>query len=114
MKRTPDLIVLHAGTNDLRTNTAVQVAQSVMKLALQMKTEQNDVMVSGLTARSDDMSEKISQVNQTLLKECENYNLHFINNGNIEAEKHLNGSGLHLNFQGTLLLAKNFIDSIKI
>ena len=37
----------------------------------------------------------------------------FIDNSNIEY-KHLNGSGLHLNSKGTIMLAANFIENIKI
>ena len=39
-------------------------------------------------------------------------NLGIISNDNID-EKHLNGSGLHLNQKGTLTLARNLISHIK-
>ena len=87
-----------------------------MKLALDMKGNENDVMLSSLIARSDDedLHQKLLQVNEVLEAECQRYNLCFINNGNICPTQHLNGGGLHLNYKGTVLLASNFIDHIKI
>ena len=117
MKRCPDLIVLHAGTNNLRDEgPARQIAENVMKLALDMKVESNDVMVSGLITRTDDedLNLKLMEVNKILEAECKRYSLCFIDNRNISATQHLNGGGLHLNYQGTIVLASNFIDHIKI
>ena len=117
MKRSPDLIVLHAGTNNLRNEEPANViAEKLMKLALNMKENENDVMVSSLIARSDDndLQLKLMQVNEVLEAECQRYNLCFIDNGNISPTQHLNGGGLHLNYKGTVLLASNFIDHIKI
>ena len=37
----------------------------------------------------------------------------FIDNSNIE-QKHLNGSGLHLNSKGAIMLAANFLENIKV
>ena len=102
MKRSPDLIVLHAGTNNLRDEEpARRIAENIMKLALDMKKESNDVMVSGLIARSDnaDLQQKLLEVNKLLDEECKRYDLCFINNDNICATQHLNGGGLHLNYQ---------------
>ena len=42
-------------------------------------------------------------------RECERLRLGFIDNSNIDPESHLNGSGLHLNMEGTIILANNFI-----
>ena len=117
MKRSPDLIVLHAGTNNLRNEEPARViADKVMKLALDMKGNENDVMVSSLIARADDedLQQKLMQVNEVLEAECQRYNLCFIDNGNISPTQHLNAGGLHLNYKGTILLASNSTDHIKI
>ena len=110
LKRTPELIVLQAGTNDLRDN----IASDIIKLALDMKTDLNDVMVSSLTSRADKLNAMGSEVNSILKKECERYDIFFIDNTNISINEHLNGSGLHLNYNGTVTLANNFLNSIKI
>ena len=116
MRRTPDLVVLHAGTNDLRDETADHIASSIMKLALEIKGDQNDVMVSSIIDRTDseELYQKSVRVNEVLKLECSKYHLHFIDNSNIDGWTNLNGSGLHLNYKGTLALAKNFMESIKI
>ena len=117
MKRAPDLIILHAGTNNLRDEgPARQIAENLMRLALDMKVGTNDVMVSGLIARNDDedLHQKLMEVNEVLEMECMRYGLCFIDNRNISATQHLNGGGLHLNYQGTTILASNFVDHIKL
>ena len=70
-RRNPDLIIIHAGTNDLRGNTAIKVASDLMKLALDLKTDNNDIMVSGLTSRADALNTKTKQVNINLKTECD-------------------------------------------
>jgi hypothetical protein len=117
MRHSPDLIVLHAGTNNLRSEMpAKRIAENIMKLALEIKSDTNDVMLSSLICRSDDvnLNQKLLDVNRHLQEECNRYSLVFINNNNIDASKHLNGGGLHLNFDGTLALSRNLLDSIKI
>ena len=114
MKHNPDLVVIHAGTNNLRSDApANQIADDIIKLAMQVKGNDNDVMVSGLTTRVDGLSKKAQEVNLALVDECSKYSIHFINNQNIEG-CHLNGSGLHLNYKGTVLLANNFLEAIRI
>ena len=117
MRHAPDLIVLHAGTNNLRSPVpAKRIAENIMKLTLDIKNDINDVMVSSLIGRSDDQNlhRKAMEVNKVLEEECNRYNLYFINNDNIDTKEHLNGGGLHLNFEGSDLLSKNFLESIRI
>ena len=117
MRHSPDLVVLHAGTNNLRSEVpAKRIAENIMKLALEMKNDANDVMISSLICRSDDESlhQKSLEVNKVLLEECNRYSLVYINNNNIDASKHLNRGGLHLNYDGTVVLSKNFLDCIRI
>ena len=79
-----------------------------------MKTDINDVMISGITPRGDKLNAKAMEVNTSVQAECERYNLFFIDNTNIVTTKHLNGSGLHLNYKGTVKLANNFLSSIRL
>ena len=111
----PDLFILHGGSNELRSvKTPEEISDEVVKLALELKTDKNEVMVSGLVGRSDEHNEKGMKVNDFLKIKCSKYNLCFINNSNISVNKHLNGSGLHLNQTGTNALAKNFLRVINI
>ena len=51
-----DHIILHAVTNDLRTeNTASQIAKTTVDLATSLKNDDNTVTVSGIVPRLDDL-----------------------------------------------------------
>ena len=115
LKYNPDLIIIHCGSNDLRSQKSPNtIAEEIINLALRSKTETNDVVVSGLVARNDDLNLKGKQLNECLISKCEEKNLFYIDNTNIIASKHLNGSGLHLNHLGTSQLAKNFLNCINV
>ena len=64
VRHQPDLIILHVGTNDLRNEkSAKNIASDIMRLGLEMKTDVNDVMISGITSRGDSLNEKAIEVN---------------------------------------------------
>ena len=85
-----------------------------MKLALELKHPNKDIMISGIVPRMDKFNDKGIQVNIVLKSECKKYNFRFIDKENISTKKHLNGSGLHPNYNGTLMLVDNFLSCIKI
>ena len=67
----PDHIVLHAGTNDLRTeNTASQIAKATTDLAASLKNDGNTVTVSRIIQRLDELNNKANEVNRRLLLMC--------------------------------------------
>ena len=67
----PDHIVLHAGTNDLRTeNTASQIAKATIDLAASLKNDGNTVTVSRIIQRLDKLNNKANEVNRRLLLMC--------------------------------------------
>ena len=112
-----DLIVLHFGTNDLRSEkSANDIANGIVKIGIKMKTEANDVMISSIVPRADNehLDKKASQVNEILSELCHIYNFHLINNCSILKERHLNSSGLHLNMKGTYALANNLLNAIRL
>ena len=54
-----DVVILHCGTNDLRGNkSAEEIATNIINLAKEMKSEKNEVMVSGIIPRNDHLNEK--------------------------------------------------------
>ena len=73
-----------------------------------MKTDANEVIVSGIITRDDEFNEKGRQVNDFLKTECTKYALGFLDNANI-TNKYLNRSGIHLNYHATVALANNFL-----
>ena len=106
----PDHIVLHAGTNDLRTeNTASQIAKATIDLATSLKNDGNTVTVSGIVPRLDELNNKANEVNRRLVLMCKEKNISFLSHDeSIDPSKHLNESKLHLNSNGIKVFAENF------
>ena len=65
----------------------------------------------GMTNLSNDDGKAV-EVNKFLSQNCRIQNIPFIDNSNIDERCHLNGSGLHLNYGGTCILANNFLNCI--
>ena len=108
-----DLIILHCGTNDLRTSKSPnEISRMILELANDMKTEDNDVMISGILPRNDELNSKGKSVNSNLKTLCKD-KYHFIDNSNI-AFRHLNSSKLHLNIDGDYMLGSNFVNAINL
>ena len=111
LRRKPDLIILHCGTNNLReTKPANEIADDVIKLATEIKSDENNVMVNGLT--TDNLQEKSQKVNDILKIKSAQLGIYFIDNSNFK-QHHFNPKGIYLNFNGSEALARNFISSIK-
>ena len=110
----PDLYILHGGGNDLPSiKSAEKIADELINLASDLKTKENDVIVSSIIKRNDRYNEKGMNVNHFLKIKCNELSLGYIDNSNI-AINHLNNSGLHLNYFGTKALANNFLKAINI
>ena len=119
--RKPDILYIHSGTNDLypksgrdtenRENfplTPVQIVENLKCISqkLQVNFPDMKVIISNLTTRDDhgDVgTSKVRTVNSLIAKS----GLPYVSHNNIKSE-HLNGSKLHLNFDGTILMSKNF------
>ena len=101
LKFKSDLFILHCGTNDLKSEKPPEViANEIVKLA-------------AITSRRDELNQKASVVSKHLKVLCYNEYIEYIDNSNICSETHLNNSGLHLNFKGTITLSNNFIKNIQ-
>ena len=106
----PDHIILHAGTNDLRTeNTASQIAKATIDLATLLKNDDNTVTESGIVPRLDDLNNEANKVNHRLVLMCKERNISFLSHDeSIDPNKHLIESKLHLNSNGIKIFAENF------
>ena len=114
LKHSPDLVILHIGTNELRSKKdALQIAEEIIDLADHVKTTNNDVILSSLVVRSDLLNTKGMAVNRILKLKCAQRQYGYCDNDNIEI-KDLNKSGLHLTNMGSWQLATNFIDFIEL
>ena len=105
----PEHIILHVGTNDLNSEeTASQISNSIIDLANSLKNETNNIHVSLIVPRNDNLNNKVNEVNNRLINMCEQRNIKIINHSDtIDRSRHLNESHLHLNRYGTVEFAKN-------
>ena len=63
----PDTILLHHGTNDVRSEeSAEKIASNIINVALSAKNKKNTVYVSELTVRNDKYYRKGKEVNVIL------------------------------------------------
>ena len=114
LKFKSDLFISHCGRNDLKSEKKPEViANEIVNLAAMMRQPDNEVMISSITSRRDELNQKVSVVNKHLKVLCYNEYIEYIDNFNISRETHLNNSGLHLNFKGTITLSNNFIKNIQ-
>ena len=105
----PDVLVLHVGTNNLKSaNKPEDIANDIIKLATSIKSRVNEIIISGIVDRNDQFNTKGNEVNDILKTKCILNNFTFCDNSNILRSYHTNGSGLHLNYRGTVALANNF------
>ena len=72
LRKTPDNVVLHVGTNDLNSQLPKLTAEGIDNLALQIEGDasETNLAISGLIIRADDKDGKISSVNNILKKSC--------------------------------------------
>ena len=106
----PDHIILHTGTNDLRSEkTSSTIAKSIVDLAMSLKSSGSSVIVSGIVPRFDNLNNKASEVNNRLALMCKDKKVPFVSHSEtIDSSKHLNESKLHLNHNGIKVFAENF------
>ena len=110
-----DRIILHCGTNDIRSiKNPNDIADEIINLALDLKTEKNDLMISGIVPRRDKFNGKGVEVSKYLISQCNVNNIHYIDNKDINTTSDLNMSGLHLNKKGTYVLGGNLVNAIML
>ena len=67
----PEDIILHVGTNDLNSEkTASQISNSIIDLANSLKNETNNIHVSLIFPRNDNLNNKVNEVNNRLINMC--------------------------------------------
>ena len=112
-RKSPDKLILHIGTNDLRNCEPKIIADSIVNLITQIKEDSPNttVGISALLERKDcpKLATKVKQVNLILDNYCQLNKIPFLKNANININ-HLNSRGLHLSKLGTQSLQNNFIE----
>ena len=115
IEKKPDMLILHCGTNDLKTKKSeVEISEEIISLAKSVQSNGIDVLVSGLIARGDELEGKRQKTNFVLSDMCFESSITFVDHPNIQANKHLNRSHLHLNRLGDNILATNLLEASRI
>ena len=97
----PDHIIFHCATNGLNSNrTSSQIAGEIIDLALSLKSDKNKISIPPLTARSEKLNVKASEVNNRLIDICSHQNIAYINHFSSIRQNHINESKVHLNRYG--------------
>ena len=116
LRKHPDKLIIHVGTNDIRKSDPKIVADKVTIPAKQFKKDSSntEVVISSLVVRNDgpELAKKVQQTNILLKSNCISYDLGFLDNSNIDCS-HLNYKGLHLNRDGSALLQNNIANILK-
>ena len=85
--RKPGMIILHTGTNDLKSNqNPSDIANEIINLAKNIKISGTEVSISSLMPRRDPLSEKGKKVNKELQEKCTAENFAFIVHKNINSK----------------------------
>ena len=119
MNESPDVVIIHAGSNNLHTRRgkAEQTIDSIVQDILQIgrtcrQSGVKDISISSITYRSNaNEMKKVREINNILKSLCVTENFIFICNDSIGKE-HLWKDGLHLLDGGTEILGNNFIKSL--
>ena len=113
LRRNPDELIIR-----LRSSyTPRECAVELIDLAEAISSESSAMIsISGLINRSDDeaLAHKVPDVNKVLKEYCQQKNWGFVDHSNISRSSHLNRSGLYLNKKGTMRLAQNFINHLRV
>ena len=107
--RKPDMVILHTGTNDLKSNqNPSDIANEIINLVKNIKISETEVSISSLIPRGDRLSEKGKKVNKEFEEKCTAENFAFIVHKNINSKLDLFPDKLHPNKKGRGDLKGNF------
>ena len=106
-------MIIHIGINDASSLTSREIQDNLLKLKslVNEKLPQCKVWLSNPTLRTD--NGKASLTVSQLVIHLLNLNIDVIDNRNIKGRQ-LSRKGLHLNDSGSKLLARNFLEKIKL
>ena len=115
LRKEPNKIILHAGTNDITHLTAQRVAEGVLNLGIQVNQDSlsTELVISDILPRTDkpNLMLKVNEANKIVKSFCLENNWAFIDHKSFNSTC-LNTRGLHLNRKGTSIIASNISNYI--
>ena len=112
----PNAVLIQAGGNDLAEfgSDVKTVANDIMEIGKRAKQlGASDVFIGGVPVRSRQFSdEKLHELNFILRSLCKQQSFVFIDNTQLTV-RHLS-DGVHLNREGTSVLANNYLDALRV
>ena len=115
IKKKPDIMVMHIGTNDLteENSKTIKNLEEILKLC-EKESPQTEITLSTPIIRTDinNSNKKIRDLNNSFKKFCNTHKIRLLDNSNIESS-HLGRKKLHLNIRGNTMFAKNLANHIK-
>jgi lysophospholipase L1-like esterase len=107
----PDTCIINIGSNNLNRNQPADIAEEIIKIVeICHKHGVNDVYVSAIPLRLG-KEKAMNDVNNFLRARTFLNDFILIDNSNI-TRSHICTDKIHLNFSGTVVIAKNFIRAI--
>ena len=107
----PERSEIRCGTNNSHSeDTPKKFANDIIQLGKVVKTEKNNVVISGICPRRDRFNQKANEVNQLLAGKCGENSFDYIPHNNINTSLRLNRDGLHLNRKVIYQISCNFKD----
>ena len=80
-----DNTILNHRTNDLKSNsTTEEITDKILNLAASVKTNENEVFISGLVVINNKLNKKGTEVNKILMDKLGTRQLLFIDNKNFD------------------------------
>ena len=115
IREAPQDIIVHVGTNDLRSKSPTEVADAIVSLCSEIDGQlpSTRISISEITSRTDckNLNSKAQEVNKLLYSACQSRNwpiiMHKLD------DSCLNSRGLHPNKSGLSHLATNFNSYIR-
>ena len=113
LRRTPDVIILHTGTNYLAKESPQTTAEKIVTLGefIEQECPNTKIAISSLINRGDKLSHLVQPTNKHLQPFCKQRGWDFIHH-KIDAS-FLNKRGLHLTKAGSSALANDFMNHFK-
>ena len=116
IRKEPNKVILHVGTNDISHQPASRVAQGIANLGTQIVQDSpaTSIVISSILPRRDkpELSKKVIEANKLLKAFCDQNNWEFMNHTTTIDSSSLNMRGLHLNRKGTTTIASNISNCI--